>query len=170
LSKDSGQQHPPYPRSAFTIPTVRGAGLTMEISQLCERCQLIDFDAIFAPGRSIPPTNGVFIVALEKLQYNAACPACCLFDSIALRSSSVREKTLKGYHSRSFRAAPYFGASEPTRYEQPAVELSVFPGILRKESLRWRVCYNCRRSWLRCGPRPSWYQPPKAQHTTLGHH
>jgi hypothetical protein len=72
----------------------------MEISQLCERCQLIDFDAIFAPGRSIPPTNGVFIVALEKLQYNAACPACCLFDSIALRSSSVLEKTPKGYHSK----------------------------------------------------------------------
>jgi hypothetical protein len=92
LSQVSGQKDFSHSKLAFTIPTVRGAVTTMELSKLCQQCQLIDFDTIFDPGRSIPPINGLFIVALEKLQYDAACPACCLFDSIALELGSVWEK------------------------------------------------------------------------------
>ncbi|KAM7210284.1 HET domain containing protein [Rhypophila decipiens] len=93
-------------------------------SELCTRCQQIDFWALFNKENEIPPEHGLPVYALGQLKPDSVCPACRLFDVAAPDVGRGQP-----YHLRVFRASEVLNGriGVPATY-QPDVALAVFPG------------------------------------------
>ncbi|KAK4212266.1 HET-domain-containing protein [Rhypophila decipiens] len=103
-------------------------------SELCTRCQQIDFWAIFNKENAIPPEHGLPVFALGQLKPDSVCPACRLFEAIRPRDY--------------FRGRTIFVA--PATY-QPDVALAPFPGkALGSGVWPWNQIEVTKRGFLLC--------------------
>ncbi|KAM7210699.1 Heterokaryon incompatibility protein (HET) domain containing protein, partial [Rhypophila decipiens] len=110
---------------------------------LCVRCRRIDFGAIFNQETPILPGDGRPVFQLGQLEPDSLCPACQIFDAVALRH--IYDRKDQHYHLRVFRGSRVLGTVRaPVKY-QPDIALAVVPGLKALE----RHLYNWMRSEVR---------------------
>jgi hypothetical protein len=94
-------------------------------SDFCNRCRRINFPAIFNPHRQVSENSGLFIMPLEELEMDAACPVCRLFNYVG---SQTHDDGFEGYHLRIFLVNDPFSTVVSATYGVPVLALVVLPG------------------------------------------
>ncbi|KAF2819457.1 HET-domain-containing protein [Ophiobolus disseminans] len=122
-------------RSPGVVFEVISSEPTAEVSNLCERCQHIDFETIFHPRQKITSPRGITLMTLERLQHSDTCPLCHLFVVVALERQG---RKTKGHHLQAFNAAAYLGAVTQPSDDSLAIALAVVPGLTGNELAPWK--------------------------------
>jgi hypothetical protein len=105
-----------------------------KVEDLCDRCQAIDFDAIFGLGK-IPPTHGLGIMPLGKLDKEAEasdCPVCRLFADMRGLTEASSDRRRHGYHLRAFSSFTIYPPKQRGN-PPPCIGLGVLRGQPRKK-------------------------------------
>lgn len=112
---------------------IQGPSACFVEGRLCQRCEAIDFQAIFDKPKNIPPLNGLPVLALGNFEPSTSeCSLCRLIDAVCLPQYSWGKR--RGLHLRLFSSLSILSEKKRSKSANPGGGLSVVHGTaLRKE-------------------------------------